>query len=354
MPHSRLVLSVFFLVFLTLSGCEAPEKPVTIFEEQMMVMGTIVNVTIANEEQKKSEKAFHDLLTDFKYMQAAWNPWKKGSLARINQLLPMQSGFSVGPALKDMVERSVDLEQKSQGLFNPAIGKLVKLWQFHQDEMPAGPPPGDEQIREILSANPKMSDLKLEGLTLLSNNPDVVLDFGGFAKGYAVNKAIDHLKAIGIENAIVNAGGDLRAIGSKGGAPWVIGIRNPRAEGVIASLKINGDESVFTSGDYERFYDYQGKRFHHILDPRTGYPADLSSSATVVHHDAAVTDAAATALFVAGPEKWEEIAKNMGVAQAMLIDKTGHIFISPALKRRISFTDEKSLKITVSDKLTFK
>ena len=346
---SRLViLLVIFVVML--SGCEAEKEPVVVFEEQMLVMGTIVNVTIAGEEQKTSDKAFHDLLTDFKYMQAAWNPWKKGSLARINKLLPMKAAFSIGPALKDMINKSVILEEKSQGLFNPAIGKLVKLWQFNHDEMPKGPPPSDELIRQILSSNPKMTDLKLEGLNLKSDNPDVILDFGGFAKGYGVDKAVDHLKEIGIENAIVNAGGDLRAIGSKGGKPWVIGIRNPRTESIIASLSINGDESVFTSGDYERFYDYQGKRYHHILDPRTGYPADQTSSVTVVFNDAATADAAATALFVAGPDKWEEVAKSMGVTQVMLIDKSGQIFISPALKSRIKFVDEAALKITVSTK----
>ena len=345
----KVLFNLFLFVFL-LSSCSKTDKPVSIFEEQMLVMGTIVNVTIAGETDKKSQKAFHDLLTDFKYMQAAWNPWKKGSLARINQLLPMGAGFSIGPALRDMLIKSRELEAKSQGLFNPAIGKFVKLWQFNQDEMPSGPPPSKEQIEKLLATHPQLSDLTLNGLTLKSSNPDVILDFGGFAKGYAVDKAIEHLKDLGIKNAIVNAGGDLRAIGNKGGKPWVIGIRNPRAEGVIASLEINGDESVFTSGDYERFYEYQGKRYHHILDPRTGYPADKTSSVTVVHHNAAIADAAATALFVAGPEQWESIAQKMGVSQVMLIDKSGQIYISPQLNKRIKFLDRDQLKITVSRK----
>jgi len=335
------------LAGILIAACQSPKAPV-IFEEKMMVMGTVVSVTIAGEEDKLSNKAFHDLLTDFKYMQAAWNPWKKGSLARVNQLLPMGPAFTIGPGIKDILERSRILAQKSDGLFNPAIGKLVKLWGFHQDEMPEGPPPSDAQIQKLLTSGLTLDALTVEGLSLVSRNPDITLDFGGFAKGYAVDKAIEHLQRLGIKNAIVNAGGDLRAIGSKGDKPWVIGIRNPRTEGIIASLRIKGDESVFTSGDYERFYDYKGNRYHHILDPRTGYPANETRSVTVVHGDAATADAAATALFVAGPKRWEEIAKKMAVSEVMLIDKAGKILISAALNARITFLDRKNLDITVS------
>ncbi len=343
------VLFISFLLFaVLLMGCESKKEPVSVFEEHMMVMGTMVNISIAGEEEKVNNKAFHDLLTDFKYMQAAWNPWKKGSLARVNYLLPMGSPFSIAPGLKGMLKQSRILEKQSDGLFNPTIGKLVKLWGFHQDEIPEGPPPSDEAIQEILSDKLTLDSLRVDGLTMESESTDIVLDFGGFAKGYAVDKAIELLKSQGINNAIVNAGGDLRAIGSKGGVPWVIGIRNPRAEGVIASLNINGDESVFTSGDYERFYDYKGKRYHHILDPRTGYPADQTSSVTVVYSDAATADAAATALFVAGPKSWEKIAAQMGITQVMLIDKAGKIFISPALNNRIKFENKDALDITVS------
>ncbi len=337
-----------FATALLLMSCEKPETPVSLFEEQMFVMGTIVNVTIANETPQKSEKAFHDLLTDFKFMQAAWNPWKRGSLGRVNQLLPMQAEFTIGPAMKNLITQSRQLEAQSNGLFTPAIGKLVKLWQFNLDEMPTGPPPEDREIQKIVAANARMTDLDLNGLILKSRNPDLILDFGGFAKGYGLNKAVDHLKDIGVENAIVNAGGDLRAIGTKGGKPWVIGIRNPRDENIIASLEVSCDESVFTSGDYERFYDYKGKRYHHILDPRTGYPADKTTSVTVVHSDAAIADAAATALFVAGPELWETIAQKMGITQVMLIDKNGAIEITPELYQRIKFIQKEKLNISIS------
>ncbi len=333
------------------NNTEEPQGP--LFEEQMFVLGTIVNVTIYGESEEKSQKVFHDLLTDFKYMQAAWNPWKKGSLARVNKLLAeSDEPFAVGPAVKKLIEQSSVLSEKSEGLFNPAIGGLVKLWGFHEDEMPRGPPPAKEKIESWLLQKDSMNNLRLDNLMLSTTNKNLKLDFGAFAKGYGVDRAIEHLKSQGVDHAIVNAGGDLRAIGSKGNKPWVIGIRHPRGDSVIASLKVKGDESVFSSGDYERYYEYQGGRYHHILDPRTGYPASEMTSVTVVHKSAAIADAAATALFIAGPSEWERIANKLGVDHAMLIDKAGTVYLTPKMAQRIEFLDRDQLTIVQSSKFS--
>jgi len=185
-----------------------------------------------------------------------------------------------------------------------------------------------------------------------SMNDAIVLNLGAFAKGYSVDKAIEYLQSEGVNHAIVNAGGDLRAIGKKGESPWVIGIRHPREEGVIASIEIQQDESLFTSGDYERFYDYQGKRYHHILNPQTGFPADQVTSVTILHHNAATADAAATALFVAGPAQWRAIAKEMGVTHVMLIDHAGNVHLTEKMKTRLTFIDPPSLKlVTTSERM---
>ena len=346
-----LVFIIAAVCLLTACSNNNEESRGPLFEEQMFVLGTIVNITIYGESEEKSQQVFHDLLTDFKYMQAAWNPWKKGSLARVNKLLAESDGsFAVGPAVKKLIEQSSILSEKSEGLFNPAIGGLVKLWEFHADEMPQGPPPEKEKIQKWLLQKDSMNNLRLDDLMLSTTNKNLKLDFGAFAKGYGVDRAIEHLKSQGVKNAIINAGGDLRAIGSKGNKPWVIGIRHPRGDGVIASLKIKGDESVFTSGDYERFYDYQGRRYHHILDPRTGYPASELTSVTVMHKSAAIADAAATALFIAGPGAWERIANKLGVDEVMLIDKAGTVYLTPKMEQRIEFLDREQLTIIRSSK----
>lgn len=340
---------LFFLCIsvLSLSGCS---KPLTEFHETVFTMGTLVEVTIIGEDEALSEQAYSAILDDFNYMHNTWHPWQRNALMRVNGLLKTGSPFSIAPSILPLIKKSQILSKQSKGLFNPAIGQLIKLWGFHQDNLDEilGPPE-DEEIQALLKALPLMSDIKFKNLSMFGTNPNVHLDFGGFAKGVAVDATIAHLKEFGIKNAIINAGGDLRAIGQHGDRPWHIGIRNPRGEGVFASLETSGDESVFTSGDYERFFNIDGKRYHHIIDPRTGYPTNKSRSVTIIHNEAATADAAATALFIAGPEQWHEIAQAMGIKYVMLIASNGDVHMNPAMAQRIKFTNKpNSIKLSKS------
>lgn len=322
-------------VGLALAGCNRYND--ADYQEEFLAFGTLVSVTLHGVDRALADKAIASVREDLNYMHDAWHPWQPGPLGRVNQLLPLQGRFSMAPSLHPVIVQSIELSRQSGGLFNPAIGELVKLWGFSQDEPPSGPPPDARAIAELVARQPSMDDLIVDGITLQATNPALQLDFGAFAKGYGVDRVIEHLRELGVKNAIVNAGGDLRAIGAKGVRPWRIGIRHPRGQGVLASVEVSGDESVFTSGDYERFYEYEGKRYHHIIDPRTGYPARGVVSVTVVHRSAAVADAAATALFVAGPEDWKAVAEAMGVTQVMLVDEAGQVHMSPAMAARIHF-----------------
>ncbi|HFE39239.1 MAG TPA: FAD:protein FMN transferase [Gammaproteobacteria bacterium] len=340
----RVIVAVLLLVL----GCteKATEKPV--FEDQMFVMGTMVSVSIYGESETKSRAVFDQLSAKFQTMHHAWSPHENGALYGLNELLPTQTPVPIDSTLADMIETSSQLSSQSEGMFNPAMGQLIALWGFSQDGLSKGPPPPRAQINALLLSNPQMSDLTLTDSRVLSRNPAVALNFGAFAKGYAVDSGIEYLKSAGIKNAIINAGGDLRVLGSKGAKPWLIGIRHPREAGVLAGIEVKDNESVFTSGDYERYYDYQGKRYHHIIDPRTGFPADETISVTVVNENAALADAAATALFVAGPTDWERIAKKMLVDQVMLIDKKSKIYLTPKIYKRLIFTHPEALDMTIS------
>ena len=187
---------------------------------------------------------------------------------------------------------------------------------------------------------------------MLSRNPAVSLNFGAFAKGYAIALQIEGLKKLGIDNAVINAGGDLSVIGKHGERPWNIGIRHPRLDQILASIEVKDGESVFTSGDYERSYRYQGRRYHHILDPDTGYPTKDAQSVTVLHNDAGLADAAATAIFVAGSEHWQTTAKNMGTRLVLLVDANGDIHLTAAMQARIKFLDKSpTSRIFLSEEL---
>lgn len=337
----------FFVILIVLMGVSC-SRQAPVYHEQILSFGTLIDVKFWGVDENTGRRAANAITEDFEYMHFAWHAWNPGPLSRINELLPSGNAFTVAPSVMPLIQQAKTLSQQSQGKFNPAIGHLIHLWGFASDDAPKGPPPAAKDIDALLAKNPTMADIELQGIQIRSNNPAVRLDFGGFAKGYGVDKVIEHLRELGIKNAVVNAGGDLRAIGRHGDRPWRIGIRNPRGEGILASVDVADDESVFTSGDYERFFEYEGVRYYHIIDPETGYPARGATSVTVFHEKAAQADAAATALFVAGPEEWYDIAKSMGVKGVLLIDTRGTVHMTPNLKSRIHFTVEPLPQIIYS------
>ena len=248
-------------------GCT--QKP-NVYHQQLLVFGTIVDITLWGVNEKKGQEVLAHLEDDFNYMHHAWHAWHSGPLGRTNQFLVSGNRFTGAPSVIPLIKRARELSELSGGLFNPAIGNLIALWGFASDDPPKGPPPDDTAIRDILDQHPSMKDVIIDGIHIQGTNPAVKLDFGAFAKGYAVDRAIDYLREAGIQNAVVNAGGDLRAIGQHGQRPWRVGIRHPREEGILASVETAGDECIFTSGDYERYFEWQGKRYDHIIDPRSG------------------------------------------------------------------------------------
>lgn len=343
-------VSLFFCIILS-SGCTSRPE---VYHQQLLVFGTVVDIQLWDVEEARGHRIVEQLAEDFKYMHRTWHAWRPGGgLARTNGLLATGTVFSGGPSVLPLIKRGTELSRLSGGLFDPAIGKVIALWGFASDDPPKGPPPTAEAIRAILDQKPSMSDIQLDGINMQAQNPALKLDFGAFAKGYAVDRAIDVLRELGIQNAVVNAGGDLRVIGRHGDRAWRVGIRHPREEGVLASVEVEGDESVFTSGDYERYFDWEGKRYDHIIDPRSGYPAEGLSSVTVFAQQADLADAAATALFVAGPKKedWLPVARAMGVTGVMLVDEQGVVQMTPGIQKRIQFEIKNLPKVIVSEAL---
>ena len=340
------ILSMLFIALL--NSCE--QKPQE-FHHSILSFGTIIDVTIFGVDEELAEKAFADLSSDFEYFHSVWTPYQESSLSRVNVLIPTGKKFSIAPSIIPLYEESLKIAQATDHLFNPAIGKLIKLWQFHKYDEPDIQPPDKDLINKLISSNPRLTDLHLNGIKMHSNNADVQLNFGAFAKGYAIDSSILHLQKMGIQHAIINTGGDLKAIGTHGNRPWNIGIRHPRKNSVLASIETRGEESIFTSGDYQRFYTHNGKRYHHILDPRTGYPAQKSQSVTVIHHDSGLADAAATALFIAGPDHWFEMAKKLELKHVLLIDNEGNMHLTPEMKKRLIFENTNEATLIVSPPL---
>jgi thiamine biosynthesis lipoprotein len=345
MPQVRAHAALLLLALLLLTGCQrAPE----LYQDRLLAFGTLVEISLYGVTPEQGRAASERLQQQFQAQQQAWNPWQPGALAAVNAALAAGGEATIDAQLAQLIERGQALAALSGDRFNPAIGGLIELWGFHlADSALPSAAPEPRAVTQILAQQPRMADLRLEGLKVSSRNPAVQLDFGAFAKGYAVDLALDTLREMGVENALVNAGGDLRTLGRPGARRWRIGIRNPREAGVLASLEVDGGESVFTSGDYERFFEHDGRRYHHILDPATGYPAGGVRSVTVVHQDAMTADAAATALFVAGPQAWPEVARAMGVNDVMLIDEQGRAYMTPTMAERIQLERQPAPPILI-------
>jgi thiamine biosynthesis lipoprotein len=317
---------------LAMAGCQSQPR---VFLAQFLVFGTVVDVSIQGVDEKAANAAFGELQQDFQAMHRDWHAWEPGALVRINEAFAAGRTAAADPSILELIRRSQALEEATGGRFNAAIGAVIRLWGFHTSDYPIkGPPPAPDAIRALVDRQPSSLDIRIEGSTVSSSNPAVQLDFGGIAKGYAIDLACARLRELGIRDAVVNAGGDLRAIGDHGDRPWRIGIRDPGG-GVLGSLETRPDEAVFTSGNYERFRQDETERYPHILDPRTGWPVRGLSSATVIAADGTSADAAATALLVAGPNNWAKVAQSLGLSQVMVVSDEGLVYVTPDMSERV-------------------
>ncbi len=325
-----------FSIVILLTACSDDDRA---RQAKFYAFGTEIDVSLYGVSDEAANNTVEVLEQAFSHANDTWHAWQPSTLMDINTAIKNGEAITVSEDIEAIINQAQTLASSSQHLFNPAAGHLFELWGYHADNwFESRPPPSEEAINDWLNLVPTMDDIVINNGELSSTNSKVKLGFGGFAKGYAVDTAIAALQKQGIQNAIVNIGGDLRAIGTHGERPWVIGIRHPRKEGMLASIALKNDESVFSSGDYERFFEYQGTRYPHILDPRTGYPAKDVTSVTVLHKNAAEADAAATALFVAGKD-WPQVAATMGIDHVMLARPDGKIELSPKMKERVRLID---------------
>ncbi|BBP46757.1 FAD:protein FMN transferase [Thiosulfatimonas sediminis] len=322
-----------------LHACSRPaNRLLDAYKAQIIVFGTEVDLTLYHPDQAVINQAIATINADFQAFHHEWHAWEKGGIiSKINQAIAAGQTIQIADSIRAFIEKSQRLSAASDYLFDPGIGQLIALWGFHGD-LWQGPPPSALQISEWLSQRPSIKDITFDDRQQLHcSNRQVQLDFGGNAKGLALDLALQSLQAAKIEHALVSIGGDMKALGNKPQEhAWQVAIQNPQQpQNVIASLPLYGGESVVTSGTYQRFYQWQGQRYSHILNPNTGYPADGFASVTVLHADATTADSAATALLIAGPQNWRRIAQQMGIEMAFCIRHSGTFEQTKAMEKRL-------------------
>jgi len=336
-PHASRLTSLALCASILLAGCGE-----RLHKQQSYVFGTLVEITLYGEAPDKMQRVTDQVLREFDRMHQELHAWQPGPLDSLNGAIakatPEQPArMELSPQLATMLSDAARLSLQSEGLFNPAIGNLVRLWGFHSDTFEPHLPDA-KAIERLVRANPQMSDLKLSGLELHCANPAVRLDLGGYAKGYALDVAAGILKGQGVNNALINIGGNILALGSKGGQAWKVGIQHPRRAGALATLELHDGEAIGTSGDYQRFFEANGKRYCHLIDPRTGWPADQAQAVTVIAHGpraGTLSDAPSKPLFIAGPAGWLRMARIMDIHEALFIAADGKVSATRAMNDRL-------------------
>ena len=341
------VCCLLFAVFGLLTACG--KEP--LYQEQGYVFGTLVEVSIYGETGPRAKQAVTDVMHEFQRLHDLLHAWKPSELSELNKAIAGGESRVVSPELATMLQDAAQLSTQSQGLFNPAIGGLVQLWGFHADEFKPVQP-DEKQIAQRVAGNPQMSDLVFlpsylggdgVGVLVLSTNKAVQLDLGGYAKGYALDRAAEILKKQGIHNALINIGGNILALGQHGKRPWRVGIQHPRKSGALAALELHDGEAIGTSGDYQRYFMLGDKRYCHLIDPRNGYPMQGVQAVTILTRGVnagVLSDAASKPLFIGGINGWRAAAARTGLNEAMLVDSQGNIHLTSGLQKRLEFTDK--------------
>jgi thiamine biosynthesis lipoprotein len=319
---------------LSLIGCKPSASPEPV-RWRHMALGTWVDMTVYGAPDAASAREQLDALLDQAHQD--WHAWHPSVLTNLNHRLQSGECVRTDAQMTALVTMAQAMYDASRGLFDPSIGPLLNLWGFQKDAWDtAWQPPSAAAIEAWRRSRGSMADLFWKDGQLCSRSDHLSLDFGGFGKGFALQLVSEKMHELGWHNHMINGGGDIVVSGLAGERPWRIAVRDPlQPDSALAVLEVQGPLSIFTSGTYERKHEFAGKTYHHILDPRTGFPAQGVLSATVLGRDPAWADAAATALLVAGPDCAAALARRMKAEAWLLIDESGKAYLSPSMRDRI-------------------
>jgi thiamine biosynthesis lipoprotein len=299
-------------------------------QRDLGVMGTRLRIIALGENVAALDQAMDAAIVEIRRVEDLMTDWRPSPLTRLNA----QAGqpVTVPRELAAIISRAVALHNLTGGAFDPTFAAVGALWDFK-----AQPPqiPDEAAIRAALK-RVGGDRVIVDGANNQVHLPaGMSIGLGGIAKGYGVDRAMAVLQEHGVKHALVDAGGDMKLLGKRNGKPWEVAVKHPRdQEHALAVLRLS-NSCVVTSGDYERFVEHDGTRYHHILDPRTGYPATGAMSATVVAHNAELADAVATALCVLGPVEGLKLVERQKRIEAVIVGMDGRVHVSSGLKSEV-------------------
>ncbi len=322
-----------------LAAC-GPSEP---WRQESYVFGTRVEVLIAGMPEARARAAGARVLREFDRLHRSYHAWQPSELSALNDAIAAGRALEVTPEFAAYIREAQAVSAAGEHLFDPGIGRLIALWGFHTDDIQSRLPDPDA-LGALVAQHPSIADLRLDGNRVGSRNKSVALDFGGYLKGVALDRAAASLKQDGVAHALINIGGNVMALGSRDGrgTSWRVGIQHPRPQGVggapLASLELKDGEAIGTSGDYHRYFEVAGRRYCHLLDPRTGVPAQGTQAVTVLIAPGPSagmrSDALSKPIFIAGAQ-WRAMARKLGVDAVLKVGADGTAFATPAMQARL-------------------
>jgi len=279
------------------------------YRKSTVIMDTLVTITVEADSKEKAEASIDAAFDEIHRLEELLSFWTENSEIAAIYHNAGAAPVKVSPETLEVVEWAVYISEKTDGAFDPTVGPVMRLWDFRKEKAPS-----ENEIKEKLGlVGWENIEVDEQNSTVFLRTEGMSFDTGGIAKGYAVDRAVDVLRQRGITSGLVAIAGDIRGFGPK---TWRIGIRDPRPESggedIMAVVQLR-DRAISTSGDYERFFEMDGKRYHHILDPKTGLPAMGTWSVSVIADRAVLTDGFSTGIFVLGPEKGLSLLDELGM-----------------------------------------
>ena len=319
-----------FMLFCLLSFATLPASAEWYTREEA-IMGTAVRVELWHDDATAAHAAMSAVMDEMHRIDASMSPFKPDSeLSRINREAARKP-VPISQEMFDLIARSIYFSKLSGGAFDITFSSVGYLYDYRAHLKPT-----EEQIAKALPGiNYRHLQLDPNARTIHYARPGVRIDLGGIAKGYAVDNCIAILKDRGIGNAIVTAGGDSRLLGDRHGRPWSVGIRDPRRRGEVVAVLPLADVAISTSGDYERFFEEAGVRYHHIINPKTGKSATGVRSVTVIGPDGVTTEGLTKSVFVKGPKEGMRLIESLKGIDAIIIDDAGRMLYSPGLRNAV-------------------
>lgn len=334
LTHSSAV-GLAWLLSMSLFGCTwVPAAAGSVVKKRTQVhMGTLVSITAVGADEEAAHRAINAGFQEIRRLEQMLSTWIVSSeLSQVNRsagIVPV----IVSPETLTVVRRSLQVAEMTDGGFNIAVGPAVEAWNISAEaRLPTGAEL--EAVKPLIDLQAVHADMWER--TVYLEKSGMRIDVGGIGKGYAADQAAEAMKRAGATAGVVALSGDIKTFGRlPGGAPFPVGIRHPRRDGaVLAEIDLQ-DEAISTAGDYERFFERNGIRYHHILDPKSLQPARGCQSVTVIAKEGIWADGLDTGIFVMGPERGMELVEHLDDVEAIIVDAEGHVLISSGLRHRV-------------------